>query len=331
MTKQKIKELLLHWEPKRNQKMKERALSMFRALLRFQRSLMLPAHQRYHVTRVIGRGAFGLVALALCQDKQRYAIKWVRCFNSLKNESMALVLVAKHPSFVQLKDFVQCRDETLLVLELCDVNLLQHMSRKQRLPETEIRSFMTDLLKGLVFLHDEVGMIHRDLKPGNLLLQTSTTPPRLKIADFGTMCSKARGSGSATCVYGTYTYSAPELFLGMVDYDERIDLWSAGITLVNLITCQDAFTQSSSNTQWETLICMFRVLGTPTEASWPGVTRLPLFMPELPRFPHKPLEVSYVVYSKDELVPTWLDPVLLGLLEPCPAKRFTAAEALLLL
>ena len=298
----------------------------------------------YTASAVLGEGRFGTVFAALnTKTNTPCAIKWVpprhhNGCNSLMREAEALHLVRPHPGFVHLQRYLLCGRELLLVLERCECDLVQHLRSQPKqgdgLPFAEIENFLEDMLGALAFLHDTLEFVHRDLKPSNMLVAAVAGRRALKISDLGTACPVSEIAGEGGHVCGTYTFCAPEFLLGMPDYGTAVDLWSAGVTLSVMLHNGGCFSQSESNTQFETLICVFRVFGTPTEASWPGVaTALPHFFPEFPRLAPAPKELDFLFaprrYRCDAAAA--LLSVLRGLLQPCPAHRLTAHKALSLL
>ena len=329
----------------------DRSLPAVQALLRKQRyptfedAFSAPdddeGSPHYTACAVLGEGRFGTVFAALDESTNTpCAIKWVPrrhtgC-NSLMREAEALHLVRYHPGFVHIQRYLLCGRELLFVLERCECDLVQHLRAqpKQRgLPYAELEGFLDDMLGALAFLHDTLEFVHRDLKPGNLLVVAAAAAGRraLKLSDFGTACPVSELAGDGGHVCGTYTFCAPEFLLGMPDYGTAVDLWSAGVTLSMMLHDGSCFSQSRSNTQFETLICVFRVFGTPTEASWPGVTTaLPHFFPEFPRLAPAPQKLD-LLFAPPRYRNAALLSVLRGLLQPCPAHRLTAHKALSLL
>lgn len=84
----------------------------------------------------------------------------------------------------------------------------------------------------------------------------------------------------------TLWYRAPELLLEAPLYGPAVDLWACGCVIAEIATSQPLFT---GGTEVEMLMKIFCALGTPTEETWPGVSRLPHFNPSFPRF-HRKLE-----------------------------------------
>lgn len=132
---------------------------------------------------------------------------------------------------VRLEDVVEESDYVYMRLELCTCDLLRYASLQPegRLSEEQARRYATQLMSGLADLHT-LGIIHRDLKPENMLLSEDSS---LRIADFG-WCADVRDAPSSLA--GTLQYMAPEMLEGSEAQTEAVDLWSAGITVWQLLT-----------------------------------------------------------------------------------------------
>ena len=266
--------------------MSAKQLSALRALLRCgRRSELRPL-------RVLGSGTFGTVF----KVRGRKAIKWVRRSfeDALERELRALVMVQAHDHFVRLDRVVPCWGEYLMVLELCDMNLRQYVIARRTLPEAQVRTLMEGLLSALEFIH-LCGCIHRDIKPDNLLMKGHDT---LKVADLGTMRFVDDDEDEDKGICCTIPFCAPEWLLGQADYDSCVNIWGAGL-IMHFMRTGTCLTYWLSGSRIETLLRIFQYVGTPTEATWPGVTALPHFNAQWPR-------------AK----------------AACPAKRWTAVEAL---
>ena len=113
------------------------------------------------------------------------------------------------------------------------------MKRPFRDRETELKYYITDILKGLILLHS-IGVVHNDLKPENLLLDDKKDgvnlddTPRIKIMDFGLSCvlsNQENSNHSTKCEnYHVQTryYRSPEVMLG-IPYDQSSDMWQLGV------------------------------------------------------------------------------------------------------
>jgi len=135
---------------------------------------------------------------------------------------------------------------------------------------------------------------HRDLKPGNILVSFESGSPVLKIADLGMGRVVSGGGSKYTRDCTTLAYRSPEVLLGARDYDPKaLDVWSVGCIVAELVDAYSLFrTVSASPTEFEALMMIFRLCGTPDETSWPGVAELPYFNIHYPRWARRPTEAE---------------------------------------
>lgn len=173
---------------------------------------------------------------------------------------------------------------------------------------------MLGTLRGIAYCHKS-WVLHRDLKPGNLLLSSEGI---VKVADFGL----ARMHGSPDRKYTgqvvTRWYRAPELLFGAKFYGFAIDMWSIGAIMAELLLRTPYL---PGNSDIEQLSRVFTARGTPTEETWPGVSSLPDYIPFHKQQP-QPLRDLFTAASDDTL--NLLD----GLLTLNPTARLTANAAL---
>uniref|UniRef100_A0A8C2SPR2 cyclin-dependent kinase n=1 Tax=Coturnix japonica TaxID=93934 RepID=A0A8C2SPR2_COTJA len=150
---------------------------------------------------------------------------------------------------------------------------------------------MFQLLQGLAFCHAH-RVLHRDLKPQNLLINADGA---IKLADFG--LARAFGVPVRTYTHEVVTlwYRAPEILLGCKYYSTAVDIWSLGCIFAEMVTRRALFPGDSEIDQ---LFRIFRTLGTPDEASWPGVTALPDYKPSFPKWARQ--DLGKVVPPLDE-------------------------------
>ncbi|KAK7481799.1 hypothetical protein BaRGS_00026946 [Batillaria attramentaria] len=146
---------------------------------------------------------------------------------------------------------------------------LSEVIRKSERPLTEaqVKSYMLMLFKGLAFLHEN-NIMHRDLKPANLLISSTG---HLKLADFGLarVFHQNQGDRQYSHQVATRWYRAPELLYGARKYDEGVDLWAAGCIFGELLNNSPVF---PGENDIEQLCLVIRVLGTPNEKTWPGIS-----------------------------------------------------------
>src|ERR1700733_14614391 len=175
----------------------------------------------------------------------------------------------KHENIVSLHDVIHTENKLMLVFEFMDKDLKKYMdSRGDRgqLDYVTIKSFMQQLLRGVAFCHER-HVLHRDLKPQNLLINTKG---QLKLADFGL----ARAFGIPVNTFSnevvTLWYRAPDVLLGSKAYTTSIDIWSSGCIMAEMYTGRPLFPGSTNENQ---LMRIFGIMGTPSERSWPGISQ----------------------------------------------------------
>lgn len=145
-----------------------------------------------------------------------------------------------HPNIVRFRDLKKSSQHFYLVLEYCaGGDLSQFLRTNGRASEEVSRGFLTQIAAGLCVLHKE-NIMHRDLKPQNILLSDSSADPVLKIADFG-FARALQPMDMAATVCGSPLYMAPEI-LRYEPYDARADLWSVGAILFEMLMGRPPFT-----------------------------------------------------------------------------------------
>ena len=230
---------------------------------------------------------------------------------------ISLMKELDHPKIVRLLDVRHTETKLTLVFEYLSKDLKKYMDALGGvLPPTLIKSFMFQLLRGVAFCHDN-RILHRDLKPQNLLISEHGV---LKLGDFGL----ARAYGIPVNTFSnevvTLWYRAPDVLLGSRNYSTPIDIWSAGCIFAELVTNRPLFPGKNVDDE---LIRIFKLLGTPNETTWSGLSRLPLYRSDFAYYP--PQDLSTVFRT--------LDPVGLDLLQQMlrlpPSQRISAHDALL--
>ena len=207
-----------------------------------------------------------------------------------------------------------------LVFEYLDQDLKNFMDLTGRGPANPlakgvVQDFMYQLCLGCAHLHRH-GVMHRDLKPQNLLVDKAKNV--IKVADLGLGRAVSVPVKSYTHEIVTLWYRAPEVLLGGSHYSTPVDIWSVGCIFAELARKQPLFPGDSELQQ---LLHIFKLLGTPSEEVWPGVTRLRDWH-EFPRW--KTQDLGKVIPQLDH---DGID-LLKKMLVYDPAKRIHATEAL---
>jgi non-specific serine/threonine protein kinase len=230
---------------------------------------------------------------------------------------ISLMKELKHDNIVGLHDVIHTENKLMLVFEYMDKDLKKYMDTNgNSLPSDKIKSFMFQLLRGVAFCHER-HVLHRDLKPQNLLINKKG---ELKLADFGL----ARAFGIPVNTFSnevvTLWYRAPDVLLGSRAYDTSIDIWSAGCIMAEMFTGRPLFPGQQNDDQ---LLRIFRLMGTPTEDSWPGVSQLSEWKPDFTFY--APMNLSSVLPQID---PLGMD-LLNKMLRVQPTERASARDLLI--
>lgn len=224
----------------------------------------------------------------------------------------------KHENIVSLHDVIHTENKLMLVFEYMDKDLKKFMDSRGTggaLDYITIKSFMHQLLQGIAFCHNN-RVLHRDLKPQNLLINNKG---QLKLADFGL----ARAFGIPVNTFSnevvTLWYRAPDVLLGSRTYNTSIDIWSAGCIMAEMYTGRPLFPGTTNEDQLQKI---FRLMGTPSERSWPGISQFPEYKPNFHVYATQDLRL--ILHQIDQY---GLD--LLGkMLQLRPEMRVSANEAL---
>ena len=199
----------------------------------------------YKLLKEIGRGSYGTVHAGTL-DNEPVAVKLLH--ESLLHDKIIdgfqkeceLLKQLNHKNVVKLIHFNISRDSSVPVLftELLDCDLEKHITNLQpeKIPFPEMVSIMLDVAQGLCYLHYECNpaIVHRDLASKNVLL---TKTRQAKIADLGLakFLPRTQGGMSASPVPGTPVYAAPETRQNPAVYNEKIDIFSYGVVLMEAI------------------------------------------------------------------------------------------------
>uniref|UniRef100_A0A1D1ZEE2 Serine/threonine-protein kinase ATG1 n=1 Tax=Anthurium amnicola TaxID=1678845 RepID=A0A1D1ZEE2_9ARAE len=204
----------------------------------------------YMFWKLIGRGSFSDVWLARNRVRgTEVAVKEIameRLSKKLQESLLSEIVILKkinHPNIIALLDIIEFPKTIYIILEYCrGGDLSMYIQRHGRVPEAIAKHFMQQLAMGLQVLRTH-NLIHRDLKPQNLLLSSNDDNSALKIADFG-FARPLQPRGLAETLCGSPLYMAPEI-MQLQKYDAKADLWSVGVILFQLVTGRTPFTGNS--------------------------------------------------------------------------------------
>ncbi|NXG65041.1 CDK3 kinase, partial [Hemiprocne comata] len=287
-------------------------------------STMDTFRETFHKVKKIGEGTYGKVYKACNKNTgQLVALKKI-CWHSEMNgapstalREISLLRELKHPNIVRLLDVIHSQKKLYMVFEYLNQDLRKYLDSSEtgELPLNSVKNYLFQLLQGVSFCHSH-SVIHRDLKPQNLLIDKAGT---LKLADFG--LARTFGVPLRTYTYEVVTlwYRAPEILLRCKHYSTAVDIWSIGCIFAEMVTRKVLF---PGDCEIDQLFRIFRTLGTPTEVTWPGVTQLPDYKKEFPHWARR--EMKDIVPNLDQDGRDLLEQLLLY----DPSRRISAKAAL---
>ena len=203
---------------------------------------------RYKIIEIIGNGAYGVVCSAIdTSTGSKVAIKKIsRAFDVLTTakrtfRELKILKHFKHDNIISIKNILKPPDElekfqdVYVVLDLMETDLHHIIHSDQPLSKEHVTYFLYQILRGLKYIHS-ANVLHRDLKPGNLLVNSNC---ELKIGDFGMargLCSSPSEQRRVMTEYvATRWYRAPELMLSLNEYSQAIDMWSVGCIFAEML------------------------------------------------------------------------------------------------
>jgi len=206
----------------------------------------------FKLLHIIGSGGMGAVYLGLDTSLERnVAVKIMReefaknqqFVDSFLREARAAAAL-NHPNVAQIYSFGQQNARYYLVMELLPFGSLDdRIEKEKRLPELDVLDVGMQVASGLRAAHEK-NLIHRDIKPGNILFAQDGTA---KVVDFGLAIfdSKTAGAPQEEGIWGTPYYIAPEKVLGNPG-DHRSDIYSLGGTLFHALAGRAPFEAGTS-------------------------------------------------------------------------------------
>ena len=226
-----------------------------------------------------------------------------------------------HPNIIALHSVFSSKDQNLnLVLEylpLGDLEMLIKDSQGVKYGTADVKAWMGMLGRAVWFCHENF-VLHRDIKPNNLLIAADG---EVKLADFGLARSFADPYRAMTHQVITRWYRAPELLYGARYYSGAVDVWSMGLVFAELVI-RTPFMAGNTDIHQLELIC--KAIGTPTEENWPGVSKLPNYVSPS----QEPVRGrDFYLSTFGTAGPVGVD-LLMSMLTLDPRKRSTARQVL---
>jgi len=196
------------------------------------------ADPEYDLLEELGEGTFGKVVKGVDKkDKSVVAVKLIptesdQDMSQIMNE-IKILKNCKHDNVVAYRGTFQRQNKIWIVMEYCGAGSLSDILDicEVTLTEDQISAVMKQCLSGLAYLH-AAKKIHRDIKAANILL---TDQGECKLADFGVSAQLDTTWSRRKTAIGTPYFMAPEVLMG-VEYDNKADIWSLGITAIELAT-----------------------------------------------------------------------------------------------
>uniref|UniRef100_A0A0N5AYC9 non-specific serine/threonine protein kinase n=1 Tax=Syphacia muris TaxID=451379 RepID=A0A0N5AYC9_9BILA len=238
--------------PQRNESLRDDRKGSLVQDSEMSRKLPLFLDDMIHIVKLIGDGNTALVYETICKkSRERKALKVISRENAKGKEDLirseiAIMQRISHDNIVRMDSCWHFEGAYYLSLELVpEGDLFEHLCRVKRVCEKDAASLMNCLASALDYLHT-LNIVHRDVKPENLLVYECpyTRNLQLKLADFGLAVEMTDQPLMVIC--GTPTYVAPEV-LSEFGYDNKVDLWAAGVILYVLLCGFPPFQSTDGN------------------------------------------------------------------------------------
>ena len=168
-------------------------------------------------------------------SEEALAVKTISLRKSSLRE-LSILQSLDHPNIVKLLLYHKSDKELHLLCQKMAITLYDKLDHEGAFDLEETLPLALQLFRALQYLEEEF-VLHRDIKPTNILL--NETLRHLKLCDFG--CAKRldnESSGNYNAYMCSRFYRAPELLLGLQNYDYKVDIWSAGCVVVEMLTAR---------------------------------------------------------------------------------------------
>ena len=216
----------------------------------------------YLLNEEIGSGGFAKVVLGThIPTGEKVAIKIMDKEQILSDElnkervlsEIAILKIVRHNNIIKLYEVMETPQKIFLVMEYCDGGeLFDYIVSKQHLSEKQACLFFQELIDALTYLHSQ-NIVHRDVKPENILLENFGKSMTCKLIDFGISRTYTLDKLIGTPC-GTASYAPPEMHRGEEYYGLLSDVWSAGVLLYAMAFGYLPFCEEDEDTNIDNII-----------------------------------------------------------------------------
>ena len=200
----------------------------------------------------LGKGLTGIVRVGLNSKGEKFAVKSIWKADVMKNnyfkKEIEITLSLENENCIKCYEIYEENSAIHFVLELISGgDLFDHIinSPKKKLDENEVITLFKQMLKSLIYLHNELRVCHRDIKPENFLLYIEKNRNKIKLIDFG-FSDYIPENNYLIDPIGTPQYCAPEIYQSQ-KYDFKADMWSLGVVLYNMVNGTQPFKLHNNN------------------------------------------------------------------------------------
>ena len=278
---------------------------------------------RVDILREVGRGGFGTVYMGWNTENDIIAVKKVAINDMRKAIAEAVKFHFMkdnvcHDHVIKVYDVKRWRDSMWIMMEFCDFGDLNKFFSKFQ-PKLDTRTkliTMGQISKGITFLHNE-NIVHRDIKPGNILLKSSNGLVIVKLGDFGLskFLDPSNMTSAMSSNLGTQWFKAPEFWdrkpNGRLKYHRNVDVYAAGLTFAAMLQATEGHT-----------------LEPKIEGSLQSFeTNMPIGLAAFKRYQNNHNEIQVVVQNRKDTPPlNKLKSIIEGMTCFSPKARVAAAE-----